>query len=75
LEAHVRDVLDRLAENPEAFASLSREYGGCMQFVGYFYGRYPGLHFDADLVAGLGKYGLSVDFDFYDLGSCLPEGA
>src|SRR5689334_1226581 len=74
LEAHIRDVLDQLDENPEGFAALSRDYGGCMQLVGYFHERYPGLHFDTDLVAGLGRYGLSVDFDFYDLWSDQREG-
>jgi hypothetical protein len=73
LEAHIKDVLARLDQNPEGFASLSRDHGGCMQLVGYFHEGYPGLNFDADLVAGLGRYGLSVDFDFYHLGSDARE--
>ena len=44
-----------------------------MQLVGYFHEDYPGLHFDTDLVAGLAKYGLSVDFDFYHLWSDQRE--
>lgn len=74
LESHIKDVLDRLNQNREGFASLSRDYGGCMQLVGYFHEDYPGLHFDADLIAGLGKYGLSVDFDFYYLWSDRRKG-
>jgi Domain of unknown function (DUF4279) len=69
LEAHIKDVLAQLDRNPDGFATLSREYDGCMQLVGYFHEIYPGLQFDADLVARLGKYGLSVDFDFYYLWS------
>jgi hypothetical protein len=74
LEAHVKDVLDQLDENAAGFISLSREYGGGMQLVGYFHEGYPGLHFDADIVARLGRYNLSVDFDFYDLWSDQREG-
>ncbi len=74
LESHIKDVLDRLDQNPEGFASLSRDHGGCMQLVGYFHEGYPGLHFDADLTVRLGKYGLSVDFDFYYLWSDQREG-
>lgn len=74
LEAHIKDVLDKLDENPEGFTSLSRDYGGCMQLVGYFHESHPGLHFDTDLVASLGRYSLSVDFDFYHLWSDRREG-
>ncbi|WP_435020286.1 DUF4279 domain-containing protein [Tundrisphaera sp. TA3] len=73
LEAHIEDVLDQLDRNPEGFASLSREFGGCMQLVGYFHEGYPGLQFDAGIVARLGSYGLSVDFDFYYLWSDSRE--
>lgn len=73
LEAHINDVLARLDQNPEGFASLSRDHGGCMQLVGYFHESYPGLHFDADLVSRLGKYALSLDFDFYYLWSDARE--
>jgi hypothetical protein len=38
-----------------------------MQLVGYFHEQYPGLHFEKDITEGLGKYKLSVDFDFYYL--------
>lgn len=67
LEAHVADVLTRMDANADAFVAVSREYGGCMQLVGYFHAGYPGLHFDAAIVAGLARYGLGVDFDFYHL--------
>lgn len=68
LEAHIADVLARMDAHAEAFAAVSREHGGYMQLVGYFYSGYPGLHFDAAIVAGLARYGLAVDFDFYHLG-------
>ena len=74
LEAHIKDVLARLDQNSEEFAEVSKDYGGCMQLVGYFHEGYPGLLFDADLVTGLAKYSLSVDFDFYYLQSDDREG-
>jgi hypothetical protein len=69
LEDHIRDVLVQLEQNPSEFQKLAREFCGCMQLVGYFHEGYPGLHFEADLIEGLAKYGLSVDFDFYQLWS------
>lgn len=73
LETHIADVLAQLDQNADAFASISKEYGGCMQLVGYFHEGYPGLDFDAQLVARLARYGLSVDFDFYQLWSDARE--
>jgi hypothetical protein len=67
LEAHVRDVLDQLEGNRAGFQHVSREYGGCMQLVGYFRAGYPGLGFDRDVIEKLATYALSVDFDFYGL--------
>lgn len=69
LEDHITDVLKQLEQNSSEFEKLAREFSGCMQLVGYFHEGYPGLHFDAALVQGLAKYGLSVDFDFYELWS------
>ncbi len=69
LEAHIADVLAQLDKNADAFAAVSKEFGGSMQLVGYFHERYPGLFFEPSLVAGLAKYNLSVDFDFYHLWS------
>lgn len=69
LEDHIRDVLEQLEQNPSEFQKLAKEFSGCMQLVGYFHEGYPGLHFDSSLVQGLAKYGLSVDFDFYELWS------
>jgi len=40
-----------------------------MQLVGYFHEGYPGIHFTTQTVQSLSKYGLSVDFDFYELWS------
>jgi hypothetical protein len=73
LEAHVADVLAQLDAHAEAFAAVSREFGGVMQLVGHFYREYPGLHFGPQLVEGLARYGLSVDFDFYGLYSHRRE--
>jgi len=73
LEAHIRDVLSQLDANRAAFQQVSREFGACLQLVGEFYTEYPGLHLDADIVAGLAAYSLSVDFDFYYLYSDARE--
>jgi hypothetical protein len=73
LENHIRDVLAQLEQNPSEFQKLTQEFSGCMQLVGYFHEGYPGLHFDTALVQGLAKYGLSIDFDFYQLWSDARE--
>ena len=73
LEAHIRDVLAQLDASPEAFAAVSREFGGVMQLVGYFHRDYPGLHFERDITEGLARYSLAVDFDFYWLYSNKRE--
>src|SRR5512135_1827777 len=65
LEDHVADVLVQLDKNPDGFMSVSKEFGGRMQLVGYFHEAYPGLFFEANIIAGLARYGLSADFDFY----------
>ena len=69
LEDHIKDVLEQLDKNEALFIELTRLHTGCMQLVGYFRDRYPGLNFEGELVAGLAKYRLSVDFDFY-----FPDG-
>jgi hypothetical protein len=73
LEVHIRDVLAQMGTNSEAFASLSKEFGGVMQLVAYLRRDYPGLHFDRDITEGLGRYALAVDFDFYWLYSSRRE--
>ncbi|WP_310481417.1 DUF4279 domain-containing protein [Chamaesiphon sp. VAR_48_metabat_403] len=65
LDAHIRDVLAQLDTNATAFAAVSQEFGGWMQLVAYFHLNYPGLNFDRDITAGLARYSLAVDFDFY----------
>jgi len=60
-------VLLQLDKQPETFRAISREYGGCLQLVGYFHVEYPGLRFEKEIVEYLAKFGLSVDFDFYYL--------
>lgn len=67
LEDHIKDVLAQMDQKPAEFQSLSREFGGWMQLVGYWHTDYPGLHFDRSVVEGLARYKLSVDFDFYYL--------
>ena len=71
LEDHIRDVLSQLDERADTFRSISIEFGGCMQLVGYFNVEYPGLHFGKDIIEGLSKFTLCVDFDFYYL--CSDE--
>jgi hypothetical protein len=73
LEAHIADVLAQLDSNAEAFAAVSREFGGVMQLVGYYYREYPGLHFERSIIEGLARYSLEVDFDFYGLYSHRRE--
>ena len=73
IEQHIADVLEQLDRNPDAFAEVSLQHGGCMQLVGYFHNGYPGLHFDRSICEGLAKYHLSVDFDLYDLWSDARE--
>jgi len=67
LELHIRDVLAQLDANAEAFASVSREFGGWMQLVAYLRRDDPGLRFEPDIVEGLARYALAVDFDIYRL--------
>jgi hypothetical protein len=69
LEAHIASVLEQLEVNAEAFSTVAKQYAGCMQLVGYFHERYPGLNFDASLIARISRFGLSIDFDFYELRS------
>jgi hypothetical protein len=69
LEEHIRDVLAQLEQSSSAFQQVSREFGGCMELVAYYHEQYTGLYFDSELVIGLAKYALSVDFDFYYLWS------
>jgi hypothetical protein len=73
LEAHIRDVLAQLDANPEGFETVSREFGGCLQLVAYFHQDFPGLHFERDIMGGLARYSLAVDFDFYGLYSHRRE--
>ena len=73
LEEHIGDVLAQLEQNPSGFTAVAQEFQGCMQLVGYFHEGYPGLHFDPTLVQRVAKYGLSIDFDFYNLWSDARE--
>lgn len=74
LEAHIRDVLAQLDARAESFAAVSRECGGWLQLVAYLHRDYHGLHFEPDITAGLARYSLAVDFDFYWLYSHRREG-
>lgn len=69
LEQHILDVLAQMEMNSEAFQDISSRFGGCMQLVGYFHDFYPGLHLETQLVQGLARFGLAMDFDFYALWS------
>jgi hypothetical protein len=73
IESHISDVLLQLSMNEIEFIKLSTEIGGCMQLVGYFHDGYPGLNFSSELVLGLAKFNLSIDFDFYNLWSDARE--
>jgi Domain of unknown function (DUF4279) len=69
LEEHVSDVLDQLDARKFDFKQLSSELDGVIELVGYFYGDYPGLFFDRDVIRRLSEYSLSMDCDFYYLAS------
>jgi hypothetical protein len=73
LEEHMRDVLAQLDAKRDEVRNVTREFGGCMQLVGYFYACFPGLHVDRDVSERLGWYGLAVDCDFYGLYSHRRE--
>ena len=66
LDEQVRDVLDQLDSNKVVFETLSREFGGTMQLVGYFRDVNPGVHFDLETVRRRADYGLCIDCDFYN---------
>ena len=67
LENHIEDVLLQIDANAEEFKSLSGEYNGLLQLVGYFYQYYPGLSLESRIVEKLGFYKLGFDCDFYYL--------
>jgi Domain of unknown function (DUF4279) len=73
LEEHISDVLVQMNERSKEFIEVSRKYSGHMQLVGYFYERYPGLHFERELVERIAQFGLSIDFDFYHYWMETPE--
>ena len=69
LEDHIRDILAQLEHTPEAFQSVSREFGGHIQVAGFFNTEDVRFHFDNRMVEALARYSLSVGFDFY----CEPS--
>jgi hypothetical protein len=73
LEAHIADLFDQTAHLTDTIAELACDHNGCMQLVGCFYGEYPGLYFESNIVAELSRRKLSVDFDFYGLYSHRRE--
>lgn len=79
IEDHVRDVLAQLDDIPPAtqpaLHEMIADYQGQMQLVAYFRSHWPGLHFDKAISEGLGRYRLSVDFDFYHVYADPPNAA
>lgn len=73
IESHISDVLSQLRMNEIEFIKISKEFGGCMQVVGYLHDGYPGLNFSPELVIDLAKFQLSIDFDLYNLWSDARE--
>ncbi|MBI5382141.1 MAG: DUF4279 domain-containing protein [Opitutae bacterium] len=67
LEDHVKDVLAQLAPCFDVAATLSKQYQGLMELVGYFHEYYPGLNFEPTTMQQLAALGVSVDCDFYYL--------
>jgi len=64
-EEHIRDVIEQLRSNADGFRSVSQEFGGIMEVVGYFHSHYPGLNLQKGDIATLAEFNLSVDFDYY----------
>ncbi|HEY1902918.1 MAG TPA: DUF4279 domain-containing protein [Terracidiphilus sp.] len=64
-EEHIRDVIGQLRSNASGFRSISQEFGGAMEVVGYFHAQYPGLSLEKEDIDALAEFGLSVDFDYY----------
>ncbi|MGA9671779.1 MAG: DUF4279 domain-containing protein [Terracidiphilus sp.] len=64
-EEHIRDVVRQLRSKTVEFKSVSQEFGGTLEVVGYFYSGYPGLSLEREDVAALAEFSLSVDFDYY----------
>ena len=73
LEEHLHDVLAQMDANAEAFAAVSRRYGGTMQLVAYFHDIGSGLNIPSATVARLAFYGLQIDLDAYYLHSDARE--
>jgi hypothetical protein len=73
VEAHVGDVLDQLDGNPQAFLSLSREFGGWIQIVEYIHAVTPSHHFAAQTLMRLARYEVATDIDIYFLQSDRRE--
>ncbi len=73
LETQVMDVLDQLQTKSAEIAEIKKTHTAYMQLVGWFHSDYPGMHFEEELIMGLAKLHLSVDFDFYYLYSDRRE--
>src|SRR6476660_5270598 len=65
LQSLVKDVLDQLDANKNAFVELSRELGGTMQLVSYSRENEPGIYFDQKTVSRIAEYSLRVNCNFY----------
>jgi hypothetical protein len=64
-EEHITDVLEQLRTNADGFRSISQEFGGLLEVVGYFYSEYPGLVLDRKQIAAMAEFNLEVGFDYY----------
>ncbi|HET7307123.1 MAG TPA: DUF4279 domain-containing protein [Gammaproteobacteria bacterium] len=73
LEEHLHDVLIQMDANEAAFASVSGQFGGIMQLVGYFHDIGAGLNLTKRVVDRLAFYGLQLDLDSYYLYSDKRE--
>jgi hypothetical protein len=67
VEEHIRDIIAQMDQGPEAFQSVSREFGGHIQIVGYCNTDNHRFNLDPRTVEALARYSLSIGFDLYSV--------
>ena len=67
LDALVRALVDRLHPLADRLAALPPHKSKGINCVGYYFSENPGFHLTADLAGKIGRLGLEVDFDLYNL--------
>lgn len=68
LDAHIKALINILAERREIIKELKKQYEAGISCVGYYKCANPGFHLDEDIIKDMASLNLSVDFDLYCLG-------